>query len=129
MEKNIRLGLDVGGTFTDGVMVQGNEVLAKAKTLTTEDVTSGIINTMDMMLKNNDIDTSKIGFVALGTTHTTNAIIERRNLNKVGILRLGAPATTAIPPLTGWPEDLKEAIGGEENVFIVREVKNMMEEI
>lgn len=120
MAKDIRLGFDVGGTFTDGVIVQGDEVLAKAKALTTEDVTSGIVNAMDMMLKDKDIDTSKIGFVALGTTHTTNAIIERRNLNKVGILRLGAPATTAIPPLTGWPEDLKEAIGGEENMFIIR---------
>src|SRR5699024_8113217 len=45
-------------------------------------------------------------------------IIERQNLNKVGVFRIGAPATTAIPPLTGWPEDLKEAIGGEENTFI-----------
>lgn len=58
--------------------------------------------------------------VSFGTTHTTNAIIERKNLNKVGIFRLGSPATTAIPPLTGWPDDLKEAIGGEKNVFIIR---------
>src|SRR5699024_6147709 len=46
--------------------------------------------------------------------------IERKNLNKVGIFRLGAPATTAIPPLTGWPEDLKEVIGGEDYVSIIR---------
>ena len=33
--------------------------------------------------------------------------------------RLGAPATTAIPPLTGWPED-QRLQGGEQNIFIVR---------
>lgn len=120
MAKDVRIGFDVGGTFTDGVMLRGKEVLAKAKALTTEDVTTGIINALDALLKTKKADVSEIALVSLGTTHTTNAIIERRNLNKVGIFRLGAPATTAIPPLTGWPEDLKEAIGGTNNIFIVR---------
>jgi N-methylhydantoinase A/oxoprolinase/acetone carboxylase beta subunit len=40
--KKYRLGFDVGGTFTDGVLVQGSKVIAKSKSLTTEDVTSGI---------------------------------------------------------------------------------------
>src|SRR5690625_4118447 len=120
MTKNIRIGFDVGGTFTDGVIVRGREILSKAKTLTTEDVTTGIINAMDELLEKSQVDPEKIGMVSFGTTHTTNAIIERKNLNKVGIFRIGAPATTAIPPLTGWPEDLKTAIGGDENVFIIR---------
>ena len=118
--KDIRIGFDVGGTFTDGVMMRGREVLSKVKSLTTEDVTTGIVNALDVLLKSEKADASEIAMVSLGTTHTTNAIIERKNLNKVGIFRLGAPATTAIPPLTGWPEDLKEAIGGKENMFIVR---------
>lgn len=120
MERNLRLGFDVGGTFTDGVLMKDEGVLAKAKSLTTEDVTTGIIDALDMLLKRVDIDPSDVSMVSLGTTHTTNAIIERRNLNKVGIFRLGAPATTAIPPLTGWPDDIKEAIGGLANVHIVR---------
>ncbi|MFQ6033964.1 MAG: hydantoinase/oxoprolinase N-terminal domain-containing protein, partial [Candidatus Bipolaricaulia bacterium] len=119
MEK-LRIGFDVGGTFTDGVLMKGEEVLAKAKSLTTEDVTTGIIDALDALLERTEIDPSAVGMVSLGTTHTTNAIIERRNLNRVGIFRLGAPATTAIPPLTGWPEDLTKAIGGRENVHIVR---------
>jgi N-methylhydantoinase A/oxoprolinase/acetone carboxylase beta subunit len=116
----LRMGFDVGGTFTDGVLMKGEEVLAKAKSLTTEDVTTGIINVLDALLKKSDINPKDIVMVSLGTTHTTNAIIERRNLNKVGIFRLGAPSTTAIPPLTGWPEDLKGAIGGTDNVHIIR---------
>jgi N-methylhydantoinase A/oxoprolinase/acetone carboxylase beta subunit len=120
MAGELRLGFDVGGTFTDGVLMRGREVLAKAKALTTEDVTGGIINALDDILSEFGVDPGSIAMVSLGTTHTTNAIIERRNLNKVGIFRLGAPATTAIPPLTGWPEDLKSAIGGPEFVHIVR---------
>ncbi len=120
MTKMYRLGFDVGGTFTDGVLVKGDEVVAKTKSLTTEDVTSGIINALNILLNNSRVDPAQIMMVSFGTTHTTNAIIERKNLNKVGIFRLGAPATTAIPPLTNWPEDLIEAIGGHENVFIVR---------
>src|SRR5699024_1986352 len=120
MNKDVRIGFDVGGTFTDGVIVRGNDILSKAKTLTTEDVTTGIINAMDDLLEKSEVEAGKIGMVSFGTTHTTNAIIERQNLNKVGVFRIGAPATTAIPPLTGWPEDLKLAIGGEENIFMIR---------
>lgn len=120
MKGSIRVGFDVGGTFTDGVFVQGNNIIAKTKSLTTEDVTTGIINALDILLNKSKINPAEIAMVSFGTTHTTNAIIERRNLNQVGILRLGAPATTAIPPLTGWPEELKDAIGGERNVYILR---------
>jgi N-methylhydantoinase A/oxoprolinase/acetone carboxylase beta subunit len=116
----LRVGFDVGGTFTDGVLVSGTEVLAKTKVLTATDVTGGIIAALDQLLAISKVNKEQISMVSLGTTHTTNAIIERRNLNKVGIFRLGAPATTAIPPLTGWPDDLIEVIGGKENVFIVR---------
>ncbi|MBC7099418.1 hydantoinase/oxoprolinase family protein [Candidatus Bipolaricaulota bacterium] len=120
MAESLRVGFDVGGTFTDGVLMRGREVLAKAKALTTDDVTGGIITALDELLGSSGVDPKDIGMVSLGTTHTTNAIIERRNLNRVGIFRLGAPATTAIPPLTGWPEDLKRAIGGPELVHIIR---------
>jgi len=120
MSEKFRVGFDVGGTFTDGVLMEGREVLAKAKALTTQDVTDGIIGALDEILTQSSIDPARIVMVSLGTTHTTNAIIERRNLNKVGIFRLGAPATTAIPPLTGWPEDLKDTIGGPELVHIIR---------
>jgi N-methylhydantoinase A/oxoprolinase/acetone carboxylase beta subunit len=119
-EERLRVGFDVGGTFTDGVLMKGREVLAKAKSLTTQDVTGGIVEALDAVLSQSGVDPGAIAMVSLGTTHTTNALIERRNLNQVGIFRLGAPATTAIPPLTGWPEDLKAAIGGAELVHVVR---------
>src|SRR5690625_875166 len=120
MNKQVRIGFDVGGTFTDGVIVRNKDILAKTKTLTTEDVTTGIINALDDLLSFSKVDPKEVGMVSFGTTHTTNAIIERKNLNKTGIFRIGAPATTAIPPLTGWPKDLKETIGGDDHVFIIQ---------
>lgn len=52
----LRLGFDVGGTFTDGVLMKGEEVLSKAKSLTTEDVTTGIIDVLDLLLERGKID-------------------------------------------------------------------------
>jgi len=120
MTGELRVGFDVGGTFTDGVLMRGRDVVAKAKSLTTQDVTAGIVQALDVLLNESRVNPSEVAMVSLGTTHTTNALIERRNLNKVGIFRLGAPATTAIPPLTGWPGDLKQAIGGVKLVHVIR---------
>lgn len=119
-KRELRVGFDVGGTFTDGVLMCGREVLSKAKSLTTPDVTGGIVEALEAVMTKSGANPAEVAMVSLGTTHTTNALIERRNLNQVGIFRLGAPATTAIPPLTGWPESLKEAIGGHELVHIIR---------
>jgi N-methylhydantoinase A/oxoprolinase/acetone carboxylase beta subunit len=47
----------------------------------------------------------------LGTTHCTNALIERKELNKIGTIRIGLPASRAIPTMTDFPEDLKELLG------------------
>ena len=51
-----------------------------------------------------------------GTTHATNAVLERRGLRRVGVLRLGGPATRAIRPLFGWPADLREAVSAGERI-------------
>lgn len=113
-----RLGIDVGGTNTDAVVLdKTDEPIAQTKTPTTEDITTGIVNALDNALEEIDVTADEIGFVMLGTTHATNAITERRGLNEVGVLRLGAPATQSIRPLLEWPDDLADAIGN--NVAIL----------
>lgn len=111
---NLRLGIDVGGTNTDAVVLdEQSNLLASFKSPTTADVTSGIRNALTGLVgEHPDLDLGGINYAMLGTTHCTNAILERRNLNQVGIVRIGAPATLAILPFVGWPADLKEAIGG-----------------
>ena len=109
--KNWRLGIDVGGTNTDAVIVDEKlNLVASMKSPTTEDVMTGIKNAMHAVLKQIGSQKAKIGYAMLGTTHCTNAIVERKRLNKVVAIRIGAPATTAVKPMADWPDDLKTAM-------------------
>jgi len=107
---SLRIGVDVGGTNTDAVLMDNRIVLAKLKTPTTEDVTSGITTAIRSVLAQSGTDTSAIASVMIGTTHFTNAIVERRHLSPVAAIRLGLPATEALPPMVDWPEDLLETL-------------------
>jgi N-methylhydantoinase A/oxoprolinase/acetone carboxylase beta subunit len=114
---DLRLGIDVGGTNTDAVLLdQADALLAKAKVPTTSDVTSGIAAVIEAVVGRATVNRAGITRAMLGTTQATNAILERRGLRRVAVLRLGAPATLAIRPLFGWPEDLKRAVSVGEAV-------------
>lgn len=113
-----RIGIDVGGTNTDAVVLDDEDrVLAKAKTPDTDDVMTGIAEVVGRVLREASVDPRDVGHVMLGTTQVTNAIIERRGLSRVGILRLGAPATQAIKPLAAWPADLRTAVEGPSAIL------------
>ncbi|MGI9418447.1 MAG: hydantoinase/oxoprolinase N-terminal domain-containing protein, partial [Geminicoccaceae bacterium] len=108
----MRIGVDVGGTNTDAVIIGAQGVIGWQKTPTTEDVYSGIVTAISAAIDSGSTDKAAIDSVMIGTTHFTNAVIERRALLPVGVLRLCLPATSAIPPMTDWPSDLALAIGG-----------------
>ncbi|NMH98417.1 hydantoinase/oxoprolinase N-terminal domain-containing protein [Pseudonocardia acidicola] len=113
----LRVGIDVGGTNTDAVILDKEDrLLAKVKHPTTPDVTTGILSALRRVLEQLDGAAGNVSHVMLGTTHATNAILERRNLNRVAVIRLGGPATLSIPPLAGWPPDLKAAISCGETI-------------
>ena len=106
-----RLGIDVGGTNTDAVILDGNnDVIAKCKKATTEDISVGIVHAVEFVLSESGINPGDIADAMLGTTHATNAIVERKGLSNVGVIRLSAPSGYAIPPYVEWPEDILEAI-------------------
>ncbi|WP_320127501.1 hydantoinase/oxoprolinase family protein [uncultured Sphaerochaeta sp.] len=103
-----RLGIDVGGTNTDAVLIDENlTVVADIKQPTSEDIYSGILEALHKILEISKVDKSLITKAMLGTTQCTNAIVERKHLSKIGILRIGAPASVAIPPMVDWAESLK----------------------
>ena len=71
------LGLDVGGTFTDAVIIDGHRVVATAKRRTTKDnLMNGIGEALDAVLEG--YDTSNIEQVTLSTTVVTNTIVEAK---------------------------------------------------
>ena len=107
----MRIGIDVGGTNTDAVLMDGTKVLGWHKTPTTLDVTSGITAALQAVLADTKVAPDSIATVMIGTTHFTNAVVERRRLTQVAAIRLGLPATQCLPPMVDWPDDLREAIG------------------
>ncbi|AST89959.1 hydantoinase subunit beta [Sutcliffiella cohnii] len=116
---NYRIGIDVGGTHTDAVVIDENyNVVAEVKASTTEDVSSGIYDALSKVVASANVPVNEIKHAMLGTTHCTNAIVERKRLNNIAIVRIGAPATLAIKPLVGVPDDLREMLG--KHVYLVR---------
>lgn len=114
----MRVGVDVGGTNTDAVLMDGRQVVAWTKAQTTADISSGVAAAIATVLAEADIAADAISSVMIGTTHFTNALVERKHLAPVGILRLASPSGEALPPKTGWPAGLSASIG--DDVFLLR---------
>ncbi|MDV4179525.1 hydantoinase/oxoprolinase family protein [Rhizobium brockwellii] len=114
----MRIGIDVGGTNTDAALMDGPLVLGACKSPTTSDVGSGIVAVLKQVLSMTGVSVSEIQAVMIGTTHFTNAVVERKRLLEVAAIRLGLPATKALPPMTDWPKDLADTLG--RHTFMVR---------
>ncbi len=113
----MRIGVDVGGTNTDAVLMDGSAIVAWTKRPTTTDVSSGVAAAIESVLSQGGVAATAVQSVMIGTTHFANALIERNKLDPVGILRLASPSGEALPPLTGWPADLTRCIG--DHIFLL----------
>jgi N-methylhydantoinase A/oxoprolinase/acetone carboxylase beta subunit len=107
-----RIGIDVGGTNTDAVLLDGGRVVAAVKTPTTADVTSGVTRALTDLLAAAP-DAARVTAVMIGTTHFTNAVVQRRGLTRVAAVRIGLPASASLPPFVDWPDDLAQIVCGE----------------
>jgi N-methylhydantoinase A/oxoprolinase/acetone carboxylase beta subunit len=106
----MHIGIDVGGTNTDAVLMDGTTTLSAVKHATTPDVTDGIVKAIDDLRAGHHFDGTDIEAVMIGTTHFINALVQAKRLAPTAALRLGLPATKALPPLVDWPSELVEAI-------------------
>jgi N-methylhydantoinase A/oxoprolinase/acetone carboxylase beta subunit len=113
----MKIGVDVGGTNTDVVILDNEGVLGWHKTPTTEDVFTGVVEAISSTLQKCGLKTNQIDGVMIGTTQFTNAVIQRKGLLPVGIIRLCLPAATAVPPLSDWPDDLSELMGDHQHLI------------
>ena len=111
MKRQVRVGIDVGGTFTDVVVVDHatREVISQLKVPTThhavEGVALGIINAINRALGELSIQPEDVMFIAHSTTQATNALLEG-DVAKVGIIGIGsglealkAKPDTNVPPI------------------------------
>jgi len=125
-----RVGIDVGGTNTDAVLLEDERVVHAVKTPTTADVTTGIKNALAALRADAGAephrtsgrpptaqaglaDPAPIDAVMIGTTHFTNAVVQRRDLTRVAAIRIGLPASASLEPFIDWPEDLAAIVRGE----------------
>jgi N-methylhydantoinase A/oxoprolinase/acetone carboxylase beta subunit len=108
-----RIGIDVGGTNTDAVLLEDGPVVHAVKTPTTADVTTGIVKALAELAGRPEVARDTIDGVVIGTTHFVNAVVQRRDLSRVAAVRIGLPASASLPPFCDWPEDLTNSVRGE----------------
>jgi N-methylhydantoinase A len=79
-EGKFRIGVDIGGTFTDFALFDENAArIAIHKQLTTpDDPSRAVIEGVTAMLRDNAVDIGEVASLAHGTTLVTNALIERK---------------------------------------------------
>ena len=82
----MQIGVDVGGTNTDGVIMSDGKVLVSDKKVTTANVGDGVFNVIKSVLDKGKISADKITSVMVGTTHFTNALVERKKLTLGSII-------------------------------------------
>jgi N-methylhydantoinase A/oxoprolinase/acetone carboxylase beta subunit len=107
-----RIGIDVGGTNTDAVLLADRQIVHAVKTPTTADVTTGIVTALAKLSTHREVACGEIDGVVIGTTHFVNAVVQRRGLARIAAVRIGLPAAASLPPFCDWPEDLAELVRG-----------------
>lgn len=93
--QKVRVGIDVGGTFTDAALIDNEtfEVIEKMKIPTThhdpDGVAKGIVQILNQILSSKGVRPEDVTFIAHGTTQATNALLEG-DVAKVGIIGMGS---------------------------------------
>ena len=83
------LGIDVGGTHTDAVLVENFRLIAKTKVLTSPtNMMSSLTEATTALLSGRKID--QIERIVLSTTISTNAIVQKKT-NRVAMILLSGP--------------------------------------
>lgn len=121
--KRLRIGVDVGGTNTDGCLIDpsltstaNKGILSYHKSPTTTNPSDGINAAITHLLTSTNpaVDPSDVVSVTIGTTHFVNAVVERdaRRLCRVAVVRLAGPFGKHAPPCVDWPADMRELVLG-----------------
>lgn len=91
----VRIGIDVGGTFTDAVVIDNEtfDLVGALKVPTTHDapegVARGIVQALHGVMQQYNIRPEDVVFIAHGTTQATNALLEG-DVVRVGVVGIGS---------------------------------------
>ena len=122
----VRIGIDVGGTFTDVVVIdnESHALIGQLKFPTSHDaregVALGIITALERAMQQFNLLADEVAFIAHSTTQATNALLEG-DVAKVAVLGIGngieamlARRASKIPPIELAPNKFLTA----DHVFI-----------
>ena len=86
-----RLGIDIGGTFTDLALFdeRGSEIAVLKRLTTAADPSIAVIESTATLLRREDVPMAEIESIAHVTTVVTNAVIERRGARTSTLVTLG----------------------------------------
>lgn len=141
MEKQRReviLGIDTGGTFTDGIVMEKEteRILAKAKANTTrQDLSIGIGNCIEQ-LNLQELD-CEISLVCLSTTLATNSVVEGKRF-RIGLITTGSEMLKEDFKVEKWAKisgkieidgDIKEELNEQEIFRAVDEMKGKVDSL
>lgn len=106
-----KIGIDIGGTNTDAVLInEQGEILASTKTTTTSEIDEGFSQVLVNLLHLAKIPPHAIEGIFLGTTHATNAILQQKDLYRVGVIRIAGHQPDSVPSCYAWPEEMRKAM-------------------
>ncbi|MFW5790009.1 MAG: hydantoinase/oxoprolinase family protein [Bacillota bacterium] len=135
--EELALGIDTGGTFTDGVVInlKTEEIIAATKQVTTrDDLTVAIDNCLKALLSSDKFHQEDIKLVSLSTTLATNAIVEGQGA-EVGAILIGFNSVGKLPTkhqaeVAGGctiKGKIKEKINSQEIIQKVNEMKEKVD--
>lgn len=118
----MRIGVDVGGTFTDLVVLDGRNIITVKVPSTPIDQSVGVINS----LRGAELDPAAVEAVAHGTTVATNALLERKGARTALVTTEGFRDVIEIgrqdrPSLYDLTEDRASSLVPRDLRFTVRE--------
>ncbi|GAA1387301.1 hydantoinase/oxoprolinase family protein [Pseudonocardia kongjuensis] len=107
----LRMGIDVGSTNTDTVLVDADGVVtARAKVPAVADLAECIDTAVSSLLVRGTVDPAAVCAISLGTDRTQDSVDAGADLRRVAVLRIGAPLSGAIPPMATWPAGLRSMV-------------------
>lgn len=116
--KKVTIGIDIGGTNTDAVLLSREKlILGHVKVPTTSALDEGFFKALAKLLAETSTHPENVEGIYVGTTHAINAILQGSQLHKVGVIRLAGHHPITLPPAYGWDSRLRNTIlAGSETV-------------
>ena len=115
-DKKYGIGIDTGGTYTDGVLIDlaDNSVVATAKSPTTHfELSQGISLCLRDILVESKVKPQDVDLVAVSTTLATNAVVENKGDN-VGLIVAGFAKHFSLPVVSTLYVEGGHNLQGEE---------------